>query len=513
MRKRMLLSKKARAIMAVMVLALLVQFLPFSLADKSTVAGPKSAEAYDFLTTLSNVVPFAGIFNAFRVRNRVYKEANAFIDEEKDYHARLQAKAREMYVNRNLGIGRRSQTGSYMKVSVLIDQERRASLDFAESKKKAAREEFLDQFQKAILTRVINSGAAQELIRAMSAGLRAAQGKLGEALDVIGGGSGGALATLAKINRQASRLQALSGVIGGRGGQRISATMAKITGWYDRVTGTFTVPISQVNEELGKIADQVEGYQTANMLAGGAQTPSDFVIRLVEANSEDPVLDAILGVIDSGSQGNASIREEARQKILIGFVMRCARMGSELHEILSELVAEMDPNYEPRELKQSRCQEVADLLRRAEEGDQSVDEILSTEEETVEEGSGEPLKFLSLETRDGWCFPRSKYAESDHCSYTIDWKLAFSSPTDSAGLRCILYSVDVYSSVSENGQYFQSPAGVWEYSLVYGGFYPEMGEHTEKLVCELYDAPISSGELVSRVEADIVAPLTTIREP
>lgn len=132
---------------------------------------------------------------------------------------------------------------------------------------------------------------------------------------------------------------------------------------------------------------------------------------------------------------------------------------------------------------------------------------------TTDEVSGEPLKILFLETKDGWCFPKKERSESQICGYTIDWKVEYSSPGETAGLKCIVEGVDNYNSETERGQFFQSPTGVWEFSLDVSGFYPELGEYTEKFFCDLYDANFSDGELVSRVEIDIIAPLTTIRDP
>jgi hypothetical protein len=204
---------------------------------------------------MSNVIPFAGFFNAFRVRNKVYREANAFIDEEKDYYDRLQNKARELYVARDLAPKKRSQTGAYVKVTVLISQERKAALDFAESKKKAAREEFMDKFEKAILTLILNTCAAQRLIKAMSAGIRAAQGRLDEAVAHLAGESGGFLGDIAKVRRQAARMHVLAGAIGGRIGSQIARTMSKLVRTIDNTTGTFTDPLMDVNARQIEIRD------------------------------------------------------------------------------------------------------------------------------------------------------------------------------------------------------------------------------------------------------------------
>ena len=44
-----------------------------------------------------------------------------------------------------------------------------------------------------------------------------------------------------------------------------------------------------------------------------------------------------------------------------------------------------------------------------------------------------------------------------------------------------------------------------------GGFYPELGNYPEHFYCEMY-VPDLEGEFVTRVDTDIIAPLTTVRE-
>jgi hypothetical protein len=54
-------------------------------------------------------------------------------------------------------------------------------------------------------------------------------------------------------------------------------------------------------------------------------------------------------------------------------------------------------------------------------------------------------------------------------------------------------------------------SGVWEHSMTTGGFYPKLGNYDEHFHNEMYEANLG-GELVTQVEAGIVAPLTTVRE-
>ncbi len=496
--------RKVRLFYIVLLVTLVAQLMP--------AGNPGPAEAYDFVDAMSNVIPFAGFFNAFRGRNRVYREANTFIDERKDYYDRLQNKARELYVERDLAPKNRSQTGAYTKVTVLIAKERKATLDFAESKKKAAREEFLDKFEKAILARVLNSGAAQRLIKAISSGIRAAQGKLDEAIGQLTGESGGFLGELAKIRRQANRMHVLAGAIGGRGGSQIARTMSGLVRTIDNTTGTFTEPLMDVNADLGNMADMMESLESKNLVAMGAETPNDFVIRLIDADADDPVLDAILGVLDQKSgKGDGSIREQARQKILAGFIIRCAQMGSQYQNLLAEMEAGIESDGEDGERDVSLCQAVADLMLEGKDLESAVQEV-EGKEETADEPEGPYLKFLFVEGRDGWCFPELEGLENEICGYTLEWRLEYSAPGATAGLRCTKQGADIYLGEDHYSETVRTPSGIWEHTMNTGGFYPALGDYIEHLTCEMYD-PNITGDLVTQVEADIVAPLTSVRQP
>jgi len=502
MRHRLSLPRKIRLVLVVLLAVLVLQL--------SQKAGPPAAEAYDFVGAMSNVIPFAGFIRAFGTRNRVYREANSYINEQKDYYDRLQTKARELYVSRNLANESRSQTGAYTKVSVLIAQERKASLDFAESKKRAARAEFLDKFEKAIIARVLNSGAAQRLLKAMSAGLRAAQGRLDEALSHLAGEEGGFLGTLAKVRRQAARMHVLAGAIGGRGGGQIAKTMSKLVRTIDNTTGTFSQPISDVNADLDDLADMVESLESQNMVAMGATTPNDFVIRLVSADADDPVLDAILGILDQKSgRGDGTIREQARQKILTGFIIRCARMSAGFGDLLAKVEADIDSEGDVGDV--SLCQAITDLLEEGKDLETAVQEA-AAQEGTAEESADPYLKLLSVETKDGWCFPRNENLENTICEYTLEWQLEYLAQGPSVGLQCVRKGVDHYLSEIPTGKTFQQQSGVWAHSMTTGGFYPDLGDYDEFFYCDMFEGNLG-GQFVTRVEAHIVAPLNTVREP
>jgi hypothetical protein len=350
------------------------------------------------------------------------------------------------------------------------------------------------------------------LIKAISSGIRAAQGRLDEALGHLAGQSGGFLGEIAKVRRQAARMHVLAGAIGGRSGRQIARTMSGLVRTIDNTTGTFTEPLKGVNAELGDMADMIESLESKNLVAMGAETPNDFVIRLINADADDPVLDAILGVLDQKSgRGDGSIREQARQKILAGFIIRCARMGSQYQALLSEMEAGIDSDGEGGGRDVSLCQAVADLMEEGKDLESAVQEV-EVKEDTADEPGGPYLKILSVESKDGYCFPAKERSENEICGYTLEWEVEYSSPGPSVGIKCIRQGVDFYESEDFYGEVLQTQSGVWAHSMTTGGFYPELGDYNEHFYCEMYD-PHLGGELVTRVDADIVAPLNTVREP
>lgn len=78
------LPLKYRLILVVLVVVLLLQLVPGNPSG-----AVQQVEAYDFSGVISNLIPFGGVFKALKARNKVYKEANAFIDDQKVYYDRL----------------------------------------------------------------------------------------------------------------------------------------------------------------------------------------------------------------------------------------------------------------------------------------------------------------------------------------------------------------------------------------------------------------------------------------
>ena len=114
------------------------------------------------------IFPVIGIFAAGGKRNRVYRTAEGFIDEKTRYYDTLRETARKQLLDRTLTFGLQdNQVAAYVKVVNLIEGEREAMLGFAESEKKAARDEFIDVVQDEITNRMLASTPATQLLGVM----------------------------------------------------------------------------------------------------------------------------------------------------------------------------------------------------------------------------------------------------------------------------------------------------------------------------------------------------------
>ena len=186
-------------------------------------------------------------------------------------------------------------------------------------------------------------------------------------------------------------------------------------------------------------------------------------------------------------------------------------MGSRYQDLLAEMEVGIDADGEGGQRDVSLCQAVADLLEEGKDPQSAIEEA-EAEKETADEPGDPYLKILSVETKDGWCFPDDGHSENEICQYTLEWQLEYSAPGPAHGIKCIRQGVDFYESENFYGKMFETQSGVWEHSMTTGGFYSELGNYDEHFYCEMYVPYLDGGELVTRVDADIVAPLTTVRE-
>jgi hypothetical protein len=88
---------------------------------------------------MTTVVPVLGVLVGWNHRNRIYRDANAFIAERNRYYDSLRDTARQQLADRQIAGLRPSQVAAYTKLVALIEGNRQAEIAVAEARKREAR--------------------------------------------------------------------------------------------------------------------------------------------------------------------------------------------------------------------------------------------------------------------------------------------------------------------------------------------------------------------------------------
>lgn len=292
---------------------------------------------------LSNIVPFLGIFRGLRSRNRLYRTANAYIAERTTYYDALRAKALEQLEREGLTV---SQYKAHKRMVALVEQERAAMIEFAESEKFAARQRFLKRLEGAIVYRLIGSGLAQDLFRAMSNGINSANGIVDIALGKITGGEG-VVGELQQVRTVASRVNALASVIGGKTGRNLRRASQRVISTIDRPLEEIESGLVQVQGDLAQMRELFTALQeTARDVDVIDAAKQIFEAEITGAEIEDPVVASIVEMLTkAASDGDGTFRSRARAAILGTFAARCTTKTRNLRDELAKLAD--DPDYQP----------------------------------------------------------------------------------------------------------------------------------------------------------------------
>ena len=284
--------------------------------------------------------PFFGLIPAAIKRNRVYKTANGFIKEKEQYYDALRNTAAQQLLDRELVYGLRdNQVAAYMKVITLIEQERDAMYDFAESEKKAARDEFIDAIQDEVTNIMLTSAPAVRVLGAMAQGIDSSQGFLDAAINKLSGGGGGFLEEVAKVKRIADRMTIVGGLIGGDFGRSIQKAGSNISDLVNKPKAEIESGLIQVQGELGALGDMVQDAQQQGREPVASQTTRDVVIHLVTGESTNPAIEAIADMLVASRGGN-DFRERAKDIMLGTGAARCRASVEKIRQVLFKLEVE-----------------------------------------------------------------------------------------------------------------------------------------------------------------------------
>ncbi len=416
---------------------LLAAMVGAQISAAGSVPGPQAVDPAEARAggegVISQVIPFAGVFVGLSARNRVYREANAFIAERSDYYDRLRAKAQEQLKNRELIERGGSQLAAYTKVVALIEQERQATNAFAESEKRAAREAFIHRVQSAIIFRVSGTEAVRTLFNAMRRGVNSSKDAINTALDALGGNQGGVLAELEKARRIASRVRAVGAAIGGPTGKRIAAISGRIASAIEHPQQAIAKDLESALGDLDQLGGAVETLDRIGRVPNVGGMPQDVVIQITDASQRDPALEAIISLLSGSDKQNASLRERARTAILAGNVARCALIGDQYLKALQDLLSGDPAAGQGEGDVFSGCRAVSSQdLAQSVEGPGTAAAPDSTQTPMVMEPS---LTLIEAQIVDHACEgpdQDSNYA----CTYTISFEVAYVAPATPARLTC-----------------------------------------------------------------------------
>lgn len=444
----------------------------------------------------SRVIPFAGLIGAFRGRNRIYRTAEAYMDEKNDLYDRYHAKAIEMLRERELRGLRDSQAAAFTKVVGLIEGERKAMEDYAESEKRGARERFNDQIEKLIIDRILASTAATQVLGALTNGIRSSQDFLDRALNELSGGGGGFMADVQRVSEIAGRVSMVGGVIGGQAGARIKAFGDKVADLANKPRDEISAGIEQVYGELGDLNALVEDLKARGVTLTPSEASREVLITLVTGEDADPEVARIVDLLLGRAGKDGTFRSRARQALIANFVARCARMGQRLRDEINALYSGDQGSGEGYTSTLSLCSEL--------NLDKIAAEVITGGDapEAGESTAQGGLQLVRLEVPYAWCFPKDEHSENYQCGYQVRWDIAYNTNFPPARLICYIQKVDYYRNDDFRGNTLEE-SGIWSETLNSLGFYPDLGGYTEMMSCELRDGNFETGNLIASFETPI----------
>jgi len=285
-------------------------------------------------------IPFFGLIPAVIKRNRVYTTANAFIKDKAQYYDALRDTAAQQLLDRELTFGLRdNQVAAYIKVVALLEQERDSMYDFAESEKKAARDEFIDVLQDELTNAMLATTPATRVLGAMTEGINSSQGFVESIISKLTGNAGGAFADLAKIRRIGDRMTIVGQIFGGNVGKSIQKAGTKISRLASP-TDSIESDLIKIQGELGALAGLVRGLQDRGYKPTASQTTREVAIHLVTGESTNPAIEAIADMLVAKHGGDGNLRDRARDIMLGNASARCRAKVEQIRRVVFRLETE-----------------------------------------------------------------------------------------------------------------------------------------------------------------------------
>lgn len=407
-----------RAVLLALVLGLILASAP-----------PTPAKAAPPSQGMTTVVPVLGVLVGWNHRNRIYRDANAFIADRNRYYDSLRDTARQQLADREIAGLRPSQVAAYTKLVALIEGNRQAEIAVAEARKREARAAFNRRIEAVVAQRLLGTGAIQRVFGALTRGVNTSQGILDTAIDKVSGGGGGILAEVAKIRSIARDVERVAGAIGGRSGAGLRRAAGRIASTIEGSREVFTTDMERVKSEIGELGAAVDTLARAGRTPSAGAVIERMVVR-PPGGSDDPAVEAVAILISKLSVGDGSLRDQAKSAIEAGYVARCVAIADAYRQSLARLGGE---GSELTVAQAAPC--------RALDPEQLIQEAQQAEaiESGTPTGDGAPvgplLDIVSADVSQGDC-KVSMVNGWTYCDVTITFNVSFETPTLPADLAC-----------------------------------------------------------------------------
>ena len=279
---------------------------------------------------ISRVIPFAGVVVGWRHRNRVYRNAENFIRDRKQYYDSLQDTAGKQLVSgQQLGL-RKSQLAAYAKVTALIEQRRKTELDVAESRKRQARAEFHGRVEDALIYALAGNRVVREVIDALRNGVNSAQQVLDRALGKITSGASGTLGDINRVRDISRQLSDVGKVVGGEAGRRLAGFSDRIVRTIDQGQAATRDLIQKMQNELRSLDQILQALKDVGRTPTAGEVVEHIVARFLPGNgqSDNASVEAVAAILSKLEVGDGSLKDQAQKALNAGFVARCAELAA-----------------------------------------------------------------------------------------------------------------------------------------------------------------------------------------
>lgn len=379
---------------------------------------------------MTTVVPVLGVLVGWSHRNRIYRDANAFIADRNRYYDSLRDTARQQLADRQIAGLRPSQVAAYTKLVALIEGNRQAEIAVAEARKREARAAFNRRIEGLVAQRLLGTGAIQRVFGALTRGVNTSQALLDTAIDKVTGGGGGILAEVEKIRTIARDVELVAGAIGGRAGAGLRRAAGRIASAIERPQQAVVADLEQVKNEIGELGAAVDTLARVGRMPSAGAVIERMVVR-PPGGSDDPSVEAVAILISKLSVGDGSLRDQAKAAIEAGFVARCAAIADAYRQSLARLSGEGGEQTAAQAAAPCNALDPGKLIQEAQQ-----EEAIESATPAGEGAPAEPmLEIVSADVSQANCMVSSVNGWT-YCDVTITFHVAFETPSLPAEISC-----------------------------------------------------------------------------